>query len=274
MQTIGERLEDARKKKGISLREAAEATKIRSEYLQKFENNQFDFDLAGIYVRGFLRAYANYLKVPSDKIVNDYTALTASASRPRQPSREVYGRMDISVASSSLPANEASAAAAPDSSTAETPRRLPRPGNVSAGSRLDPAVVYRIAIGLIILVVLGLVAWGVTALVRGSSPAQAPATSRVQIAPAASASTEPTLTFIALDTVRIKVSVRNPDGTPDEVLLPDVTLSRGESRTVPKRGPLYLTATALENVAIEENGHRTNIRDQGLTGYNRVQIGR
>ena len=30
MQSIGERLEEARKKKGISLREAAEATKIRA----------------------------------------------------------------------------------------------------------------------------------------------------------------------------------------------------------------------------------------------------
>ncbi len=58
MQTIGERLEEARKKKGISLREAAEATKIRGDYLQKFEGNHFDIGLTEIYVRGFLRTYA------------------------------------------------------------------------------------------------------------------------------------------------------------------------------------------------------------------------
>ena len=34
MQSIGERLEEARKRKGISLREAAEATKIRSDFLR------------------------------------------------------------------------------------------------------------------------------------------------------------------------------------------------------------------------------------------------
>ena len=45
MQTIGERLEDARKKKGISIREAADATKIRGDYLQKFEGNHFDIGL-------------------------------------------------------------------------------------------------------------------------------------------------------------------------------------------------------------------------------------
>ena len=75
MQSIGERLEEARKKKGISLREAAEATKIRGDYLQQFENNRFDINLTEIYVRGFLRSYANYLKLPGDKILNDYASL-------------------------------------------------------------------------------------------------------------------------------------------------------------------------------------------------------
>ena len=67
MQSIGERLEEARKKKGISIREAAEATKIRGEYLQKFEGNQFEIGLTDIYTRGFLRGYANYLRIPSDR---------------------------------------------------------------------------------------------------------------------------------------------------------------------------------------------------------------
>ena len=58
MQTIGERLEEARKRKGVSIREAADATKIRGDYLQKFESNQFDIGLTEIYVRGFLRNYA------------------------------------------------------------------------------------------------------------------------------------------------------------------------------------------------------------------------
>ena len=66
MQTIGERFEEARKKRGVSIREAAEATKIRGDYLQRFEGNQFDIDLADLYVRGFLRSYANFLKLPAD----------------------------------------------------------------------------------------------------------------------------------------------------------------------------------------------------------------
>src|SRR5688500_3482324 len=98
MQPIGERLEEGRKKKGISIREAAEATKIRGDYLQKFEGNHFDIGLTEIYTRGFLRTYSNYLKLPADRIINDYAALGRGDVRPRQPAREVYGRMDISVA--------------------------------------------------------------------------------------------------------------------------------------------------------------------------------
>src|ERR1035441_2905952 len=94
MQTIGERLEEARKKRGISIREAAEATKIRGEYLQKFEGNQFEIGLTDLYTRGLLRGYANYLRIPSDRLLNDYAALRGGESRVRQPSREGYGRID------------------------------------------------------------------------------------------------------------------------------------------------------------------------------------
>ena len=76
MQTIGERLEEARKKKGLSLREAAEAIKIRGEYLQQLESNKFDLGLSELYVRGFLRAYARHLDLPADKILSDFTALS------------------------------------------------------------------------------------------------------------------------------------------------------------------------------------------------------
>src|SRR5882672_7044355 len=149
MQTIGERLEEARKKKGISIREAAEATKIRGDYLQKFESNHFDIGLSEIYTRGFLRGYANFLKVPADRILNDYTALGRGDVRPRQPSREIYGRMDISVATAGEPSDRA---APPDENATVTepaPRpasnqpRYPRGGGPTLPSGPDPALVFK-----------------------------------------------------------------------------------------------------------------------------------
>ena len=106
MQNIGERLEEARKRKGISIREAAEATKVRGDYLHKFESSQFDINLPEIYVRGFLRAYSNYLGLSGEKMVNDYNALGHGRPASKGLNREVYGRMDLSVASSKEAAQE------------------------------------------------------------------------------------------------------------------------------------------------------------------------
>jgi len=129
MQTIGERLEDARKKKGISIREAADLTKIRGEYLQKFEGNQFDLGLSEIYVRGFLRNYAHFLHVPAERLLNDYGALARKDGRARGPSREVYGRMDLSI-SSAEPAEESAPTPAaphpPGTGAGRPPPRFPR----------------------------------------------------------------------------------------------------------------------------------------------------
>lgn len=96
MQSIGERLEEARKRKGISLREAAEATKIRSDFLGYIEQNKMDFDLPEIYKRGFLKNYARYLKLDHDKIMTDYNAQQLSKSRlGKKGGSEWFGQMEV-----------------------------------------------------------------------------------------------------------------------------------------------------------------------------------
>ena len=96
MQTIGERLEEARKRKGISLREAAEATKIRGDFLSNIEQNKFDFDLPEIYKRGFLKNYARFLKLDVEKILTDYNAQQLSNSRlGKKAGAEWFGQMEV-----------------------------------------------------------------------------------------------------------------------------------------------------------------------------------
>ncbi len=145
--SVGERLEEARKKKGISIREAAEATKIRGDYLQKFESNQFDVGLTELYVRGFLRNYANFLKLPADRILNDYSALGHDQPKPRQPGREVYGRMEVSIASAEdreEPAGHAPAPAAAPQESRRSPH-VPRSGELPHGTALDPSFMQTLA---------------------------------------------------------------------------------------------------------------------------------
>lgn len=101
MQNIGERLEEARKRKGLSIREAAEATKIRGDFLTAFESNRFgEVPLPDIYKRGFLKNYSTFLKLDWEKVLADYTAHQLGNSRlARKEGREFFGRMDMPNAS-------------------------------------------------------------------------------------------------------------------------------------------------------------------------------
>ena len=77
---IGERLEEARKRKNLSIREVAEATKIRGDYLMAMEDNSFDIPLPQIYIRGFLKNYARFLKLDPSKVLTDYDAFLLGRS--------------------------------------------------------------------------------------------------------------------------------------------------------------------------------------------------
>lgn len=271
MQTIGERLEEARKRKGISIREAAEATKIRSDYIHKFESNQFDLNLAEIYVRGFLRGYAQFLRLPAEKILNDYAALGRSEPRQRQPSREIYGRMDVSVASAEERATESNSTPEPTGSPApEASRRasgLNRSGSsLPQGPSISPVWIFRGGITLVAIIVILLLIWAGKAIFGGSDGSTS---SNGGNANTTIAANESTISLVALNSVRVKVTRKNDDGSPGEVLLPDTTMARGEIRTVRKPGPVLIYASEGKNLQIELNGKRYPMP---FEGYNRAQI--
>ena len=68
---IGQKLEEARNRKGISLREASESTKIRGDYLSAMEASSFDIDLTEVYLRGFVKLYARFLDLDQESILAD-----------------------------------------------------------------------------------------------------------------------------------------------------------------------------------------------------------
>jgi len=256
MQTIGERLEDARKRKGISIREAAEATKIRGDYLQKFEGNQFDIDLAGIYMRGFLRNYALFLKLPAERIIDDFDALGRADTRPHAPSREVYGRMDLSIASADDRVEHSAVATAEAGSRPGSPLR--GHNNLPKQPPIDPALVYKGAIALGVLLVVVLLIWAAKSLMGGSNSASAE--SRVPAAAAA----ESSLTLIAVDNVRVAVTLVGSG----KILLPETVLERGQRRSIPFPGPVLVRTDVGANVQFDVGGRLLAIP----AGYNQVQL--
>jgi len=84
---IGQKLEEARNRKGISIREASESTKIRGDYLTSFEAGQFGINLPDVYLRGFIKVYARYLGIDPESAVADLEAeLGAFSSRTKKKS--------------------------------------------------------------------------------------------------------------------------------------------------------------------------------------------
>mgnify|MGYP001544649529 CR=1 FL=1 len=261
MQTIGERFEEARKKKGISIREAAEATKIRGDYLQKFESNHFDIGLTEIYTRGFLRSYAIFLRLPAERILNDYAALGRAEPRPRQPSREIYGRMDISVATAGEPSDRA---APPEDEPAATEPARAQPRYPRSGTSLptgpDPALIFKYVKWGGIAVVLLVAIWILKSLVGGDrSPAVTPPANPVAATARPAPDNQAVIT--ARDVVRVQVWEKIPNAATPEasygaVLLPAKTLNRGETATFVKNGPVYISASARENVQVDFAGQQ------------------
>jgi cytoskeleton protein RodZ len=274
MQTIGERLEEARKRKGISLREAAEATKIRGDYLLKFEGNQYDINLPEIYVRGFLRTYAGFLKLSVDKITADFTALGHPAARsgPRMPSREIYGRMDLSVASGpSATASEGKPASAEEAAAPEQPqlqplRRMPQPFRNNMPSTSIPLdVILKFAVIIIVAAfLLMFLGWGVKEFFFTSAKKSQATVVTGEITAAPQAIPEQTIMLTALGPVDVQVK-QEIDGK----IIYRGTLATGDRIPITKRGAIFITYTAGKNLQIEINGR---IYGMPSTGYDRARI--
>jgi len=259
MQSIGERLEEARKRKGISIREAAEATKIRGEYLHKFESNQFDIKLPEIYVRGFLRSYAVFLKAPADKIINDYKALGLEENKGvRGLNREVYGRMDLSVGSKTeKEAREATGKPADaqaelgDANTDAGPRNpstFVPPRSAQGNPKIDRDLLMKagMLVGATAIVVL-LSVWIFSG--RSSKPTVTTAASSTDAIWVRPLSGEPILSLVASSPVSVTVTTKSEGTT-----LYQGTIPRGDRREVPRRGELRVVAEPYQSLVFEIGG--------------------
>ena len=87
---IGITLSEARKKKKVSLKKIAQETKISSRYLQALEAETYDIFPAEVYLKGFLRSYAQYLGLDADEIVRAYDR------QHNQPEEDIANESDIS----------------------------------------------------------------------------------------------------------------------------------------------------------------------------------
>ncbi len=72
MDYLGEQLKEARTSKGVSLEEAAAATKIKLEYLRSLEEGDHPTLPPRAYVKGFLKIYSHYLSLDYPRLLRFY----------------------------------------------------------------------------------------------------------------------------------------------------------------------------------------------------------
>ena len=245
MQTIGERLEEARKRKGISIREAAEHTKIRGDYLQKFEANSFDIDLPPLYIRGFLRTYSRYLDLDPERVVGEVDAALGRESKPaRREHREALGRVDFGAEPRKTDSSET--------------------GEKVGGSPVnDKAMLIKFGLlggGALLAIVVIILLINVLSSSRPAKPGPA------EQAPAPTVQADPaqTLVLTAVEATRVKV-VQDLDGA----TLFNGALAKGEAKSFKKQGKLLITVETGKNLRMEVNGRSYPIP---LDGYGRFAL--
>jgi cytoskeletal protein RodZ len=74
VESIGEKLIAAREARRLTPKEVAKETNIVAKYIEALENEEFDKFPGETYTVGFLRSYADYLKLDADEIVQQYKA--------------------------------------------------------------------------------------------------------------------------------------------------------------------------------------------------------
>jgi len=254
MQSIGERFEEARKRKGISLREAAEATKIRSDYLGNIEQDKFDFELPEIYKRGFLKNYARYLRLDPENIITDYNAHVLGKSRGNKKGSELFGSMEVKgskeepIHSKEEPSYGRISQATPASEDE---------GEDDTNLEDDSDKIFYIKAGLVAVGTLALIVV-IFSLIKAIMGGDAEVETPVSESPAITESVETTtpddaspsagqesITLIASGNVYVLVKQRS-----DNQELFRKTLSGGETVTLTKNGPVDILFTAGENLVI------------------------
>ncbi len=281
MDTLGNQLEEARKKKGVTLREASEATKIRMEYLTQFESDEFDIALPPIYQRGFIKIYARYLgEDPAWYAAEIQARLNRKqAIQTKNDVRASLGQMDLASRRSRQAAaiGENEAAPIEDAPSSERERwsipKLRMPKLRSTGSANEPAyddfeesgepldrtfylkvavIVGSVTVAVVLLIALAkLILSSPDETPRNSGLADTPPSAEI-VGPETTPSPPPANELIVRATGG-DTYVQVMDSATEEVLglFP---LKAGQSRTVKADGEVVIRYTEGEFLEVERGG--------------------
>ena len=264
---FGERLRDARERRGVSLRQIANATKISVGVLEALERNDISRLPGGIFGRGFVRSYAIEVGLDPEATIQDFIAQfpndSVTAGHPTsdqvedhvavESDRQTAGTFLWLIAISALvaagllyfatlgrragtePAPPASVAApAPETRAAAAPPPAPAPEQPSASPAATAAPPA-----------------------AASAPASAPAP----------ADARPAVSATSGDQLTVALTAKRPcwvSATVDGQKAIERLLQAGEQQTVTVRREMVLTAGDASAIALQFNG--ADARSLGKSG--------
>ena len=74
MKEFVDQFKKKRKKLGLTLSEVSEKTHVRKKYLKAIEEGNFDEVKGEVFLKGFIKIYANFLDLDTEEILSDYEA--------------------------------------------------------------------------------------------------------------------------------------------------------------------------------------------------------
>ncbi|WCG36208.1 helix-turn-helix domain-containing protein [Companilactobacillus farciminis] len=143
MDEIGQKLRNARIKKGYTIDDLQQITKIQKRYLIAIEEGQFDHLPGDFYVRAFIKQYSDAVGISSDDLLEEYKSDIPNA----QPTQET----------------------APE----ETKTRSIKEESNSFFSNLGNYI-PQIVVGIIVVVIIGVIAFGMIHRNQSSSSVTIP----------------------------------------------------------------------------------------------------
>lgn len=69
---IGDILRSERERQNLTIQDIAKGTSIRALYIESIENGEYDQLPGTVYAKGFIRNYANFLKIDADAVVRQF----------------------------------------------------------------------------------------------------------------------------------------------------------------------------------------------------------
>ncbi len=86
--SIGERLKEAREERDLTLNDIRDNTKIRVKYLQALEDEEYDIIPGTVYVKVFIKGYAEEVGLDGSELVREYQEILDEKNRIEKEKQE------------------------------------------------------------------------------------------------------------------------------------------------------------------------------------------